>query len=119
MKRLSGLWTLVKAFMNVSVMLSNTPDDPGSEAEPDLDGRDRIVAFQSWLSRNIISRPLRRRRGCRASRVKNRFKELARRCVKSVLKRSPVTYSILCLPGRGGTAHAGYSKHSWLYKKTK
>lgn len=52
-------------------------------------------------------------------RFKKRCNECARRWVKSVPNRSPVTYSILCLSGIGGTAHAGNSKQSVLYKKTK
>ena len=52
-------------------------------------------------------------------RVKNRWREFARRCVKSVPNLSPRTYSILCLSGSGGTAHAGYSLLNVLYRKTK
>jgi hypothetical protein len=57
--------------------------------------------------------------GWRDMRVRNRWREFARLCVKSVPNLSPLTYSILCLSGNGGTAHAGYSLLNVLYRKTK
>src|SRR5277367_769318 len=119
MNRLSGLWTFVKALIKVSVILSKTPVGPESEAEEDRLGLALIVAFQSWLSRNMIRSAERRRIGWSVRRFRKRLREFARRCMKSVLNRSPVTYSILCLSGKGGTAQAGYSNDSWLYRNTK
>lgn len=57
--------------------------------------------------------------GCKVKRARKRCRELARRDVKSGPNRSPRTYSILCLSGNGGTAHAGYSLDNVLYKNTK
>jgi hypothetical protein len=108
MNRLSGLPTFVKAFIKVSVKLSKTPAPWSDEDEPRC-GRVFMVAFQSILSRNMIRSALLRRTGCSARRVRNLCSEFARRDVKSGPNRSPLTYSILCLSGRGGTAHAGYS----------
>lgn len=83
-----------------------------------------------------MRREVRRSTGCMVSRFRKRWREWARREVKSGPKRSPRTYSgrywsvfvdrgavesvmeisapILCLSGRGGTAQAGYSRESIL-----
>jgi hypothetical protein len=109
MKRLSGLWTFVNAFMNESVKLSNTPACC-SDAELPLCGLVFMVAFQSEDSRKMMRRALRRRTGWSVRRERKRCRLLARRSVKSGPNRSPRTYSILCLSGSGGTAQAGYSR---------
>lgn len=60
-----------------------------------------------------------RRIGCRVSLRRKRCNEFARRRRKTSLNRSPVTYSMLCLSGSGGTAEAEYSVDSVLKRKTK
>ena len=104
MKRLSGLWTLEKALTKVSAKLSKT-EVLCSETLMLRLGWERMVAFQSVDSRKMVRRAARRRVRCSAKRFRKRWREWARRLVKSGPNRSPRTYSILCLSGRGGTAH--------------
>jgi hypothetical protein len=52
-------------------------------------GRSRICAFQSLVSRKRIKIVERRRTGWRVRRLMKRWSDQARRCVNSVLKRSP------------------------------
>lgn len=66
-----------------------------------------------------MTRAALRSTGCSAIRLRKRCNEWARLCVKSGPKRSPRTYSILCLSGSGGTAHCGYSLESCFQRKTK
>ena len=76
--------------------------------------------FQSPDSRKVQRRGVRLRTGWRERRRRKRFREDARREVKSVPNLSPVMYSIIsrgslagvpirCFPGRGGIAQAGKS----------